>query len=246
MWLYAVALGWLAGIWYAARWDSPPMLYVGAACLALAALLLGRADRRLVLGSVFLLALTVGAVRMDRAFADELLHHARQGEMRMLGVVDEQRARGVYVVKVRAPAPGSVLVYAPGSKLRAGDLLQLRGTAVPEDQLEPYERGMARSTAAAVVLRRPGIQLLDFNQAGPFTRTLWGLRGYIAILLERHLPTMLSPVAEGLLLGGSVRLDPELRRAFRESGTSHILAASGYNISMLAALMLVLLRPMLG
>lgn len=244
--LYVTAAGWIAGLWYAARWDSPSVIYLAGALLALCALLVGRADRRLVLSSVFLLALTLGAVRMDRAFSGDLLHSVRGGSVGVLGVVAEQRARGVYLVDAREPAEGVVLVYSPGSKLRAGDLVRVRGSVVPDEHLEPYERGLARSTGAALVLRRPNVQLLDFNQADPFSRTLSELRAHVSVLLERHLPRSLSPVAEGLLLGGSVRMDPDIRRAFRESGTSHILAASGYNITVLAAMMLVLLRPLLG
>ncbi|MDQ3854881.1 MAG: M48 family peptidase, partial [Chloroflexota bacterium] len=56
--------GWLVGLWYGWRWDSPSPLYVLGALGSLGALLLGRSDRRLTLFAVFVLALTLGAGRM--------------------------------------------------------------------------------------------------------------------------------------------------------------------------------------
>lgn len=244
--LYAAAAGWLLGLWYAAVWTAAPAWYAAVGCLALAALLAGRADRRLVPLRVGVLALTLGAARMDRALSGELARLAG-ADVRLEGVVAEQRSRGVFLVDVRRPADGTALLsMGRGSKLRAGDLVRVRGEAIPEAEREPYEHGIARATGAALVFRRPRLDLLESGRSGPFQSALEGLRANVSLLLERHVPVRYAPVAEGLLLGGSLRLDPEIKAAFRASGTSHILAASGYNVSVLAGMLLVLLRPWLG
>ena len=52
-------------------------------------------------------------------------------------------------------------------------------------------------------------------------------------LIARHLSSRTAPVAQSLLLGSRVDLDRDVRRAFAESGTLHILAISGMNVGRL-------------
>ena len=245
--LYLGVAGWLSGLLYAARWDSPASAYAATAIAALGALLLGRADRRLVLAAVFVLALTLGAVRMDSALSGALREYAGRGEVQLRGVVAHQRSRGVYLLDVESPSKGTALLLTRrGSKLRLGDLLAVRGVAVPEAEREPFEKGLARATGAALVVRALRLEFLATGRGSRLSLALSGVRVRASLLLERHLPRRYSPVAEGLMLGGSLRLDPDVKLAFRRSGTAHVLAASGYNISIVAGLLLALLRPLLG
>lgn len=208
---------------------------------------MGRADRRLLFLATFLLSLTLGAARMDRALASDLARWAGRRDAEAQGVVLEQRGKGTYLVRVSEPARGVAILYArPGSKLRYGDLVGIRGTPVRDPQLEPYERGLARTTGAALVFREPAVDILDTDRAGRVGQTLSKLRFRLSLLLERHIPAEYSPLAEGLLLGGSLGLDPDLKEDFQRSGISHILAASGYNVTVFAWLLLVLLKPLLG
>jgi competence protein ComEC len=52
-------------------------------------------------------------------------------------------------------------------------------------------------------------------------------------LIARHLGGRTAPVAQSLLLGSRVDLDRDVRRAFAESGTLHVLAISGMNVGLL-------------
>ncbi|MBC8117830.1 MAG: ComEC/Rec2 family competence protein, partial [Candidatus Saccharimonas sp.] len=52
-------------------------------------------------------------------------------------------------------------------------------------------------------------------------------------LIARHLGERTAPVAQSLLLGSRVDLDRDVRRAFAESGTLHVLAISGMNVGLL-------------
>ncbi len=247
MLLYITVAGWLIGLLYAAYWESPGSAYAAIAIAALAALLLCRADRRLVLAASFILALTLGAVRMDTALSGALRQYAGRDNVHLRGVVEQQRSRGVYLLAVDAPAKGKALLLTRrGSKLRPGDLLDVRGKAVPVAEMEPFEKGLARATGAALVVRTPQLEFQDTGQGSRLSLVLSGVRTRASLLLERHLPRRYSPVAEGLMLGGSLRLDPDVKLAFQRSGTAHVLAASGFNVSIVAGMLLALLRPVLG
>ncbi len=72
-------------------------------------------------------------------------------------------------------------------------------------------------------------------------RTFWDwfavVRSHARRRAEKLIATRLShrtaPVAQSLLLGSRVDLDPDVRRAFAESGTLHVLAISGMNVGLL-------------
>ncbi len=61
-------------------------------------------------------------------------------------------------------------------------------------------------------------------------------------LIARHLSSRTAPVAQSLLLGSRVDLDRDVRRAFAESGTLHVLAISGMNVGLLWGWLWVLCR----
>lgn len=52
-------------------------------------------------------------------------------------------------------------------------------------------------------------------------------------LIARNLGARTAPVAQSLLLGSRIDLDRDVRRAFAESGTLHVLAISGMNVGLL-------------
>jgi competence protein ComEC len=56
--------------------------------------------------------------------------------------------------------------------------------------------------------------------------------------LERILPEPHAGFMTGLLFGGSSSLSPELKSDFATTGTSHILAASGFNVSLFSLVFL--------
>jgi len=65
--------------------------------------------------------------------------------------------------------------------------------------------------------------------------------------LQRILPEPYAGFVSGLLFGGSSSLSKETKETFSRTGTSHILAASGFNVSLFSVMLLsVLLSSPLG
>lgn len=73
-----------------------------------------------------------------------------------------------------------------------------------------------------------------------FLAGLLSVAGRFEASVERFLPEPESALAEGLLLGGEGRLPAGVKDSFRAAGLSHIVAVSGYNISIIAAYFLLL------
>jgi len=71
----------------------------------------------------------------------------------------------------------------------------------------------------------------------PFRRLQGKLRTRAEQMLHDHLSERTAPVGVALLLGTRTGIPEELRTAFAESGTMHILAISGSNVGILAGLL---------
>ncbi len=68
----------------------------------------------------------------------------------------------------------------------------------------------------------------------PFLRALFGFRGRFEEALSQSLPEPEAGLAKGLIIGGSRQLPDAVVADFRSAGLSHIVAVSGYNISIIA------------
>ncbi len=75
---------------------------------------------------------------------------------------------------------------------------------------------------------------------------LTGLRDGIADHIFAALPEPHGSLLVGILFGNRVKLDPTLVKNFQIVGLSHVIAVSGYNLTILGANLRTLLRPILG
>ena len=78
----------------------------------------------------------------------------------------------------------------------------------------------------------------DLRHAGP----LDPLRESLAEPLRRLIPEPESGIVRGIVLGERASVDADLATAFARSGTSHLLAISGFNMTLVAAAVAMLAR----
>jgi competence protein ComEC len=116
-----------------------------------------------------------------------------------------------------------------------------RGTL---ERLEPWESYEARRGAHAA---------LEAGQIRLTGRWRGGLAGVIDRIrrtaeqgVSAGLPPPQAALARGMVLGQDDALDEETREAFRASGLSHVLAASGQNVALLAVLAAALVMVLGG
>jgi competence protein ComEC len=78
----------------------------------------------------------------------------------------------------------------------------------------------------------------DLRHAGP----LDGLREALAEPLRRLVPEPEGGIVRGIVLGERAAVDADLATAFARSGTSHLLAISGFNMTLVATAVALLAR----
>lgn len=104
------------------------------------------------------------------------------------------------------------------------------------EQFDPefdYPMYLAKEGIGFVAEKCP-INRVDGGTEGRFRRGLSLARMFVTEAIAFRLPEPEAGLARGLLLGGSDELPDSVIEAFRTVGLSHIVAVSGYNISVLA------------
>jgi len=87
----------------------------------------------------------------------------------------------------------------------------------------------------------PQIQTLDGVAGLWVRRTLLDFRNKLGEQLIPYLPEPHLSLLAGIIWGGQADLPFELREAFRRTGTTHILAVSGFNVTTLTAILFTIL-----
>lgn len=139
-----------------------------------------------------------------------------------------------------------ILIDAPISSVgKIGD--RIRASCVLEEP-QPfdgfaYDRFLAAKSIYAIC--RVSYAPFTFTPAGPsigdkFYMTIGVIREFIDQRVRSILPEPQATLLLGLLMGEN-SFSETWKTAFRETGTSHIVAASGYNVAVVAELTLILL-----
>lgn len=116
-----------------------------------------------------------------------------------------------------------------------GDSVRLScAVSVPEEEWRMYYA----KEGIGLTCRSGSWEKLSGN--GSVAGRLIAIAGRFEESLTRSLPEPESSLATGLLLGGDGRLPAEVKDDFRAAGLAHIVAVSGYNISIIAGYFLLL------
>jgi competence protein ComEC len=138
-------------------------------------------------------------------------------------------------------------------QLAIGDLVEVMGVLVrPAEPSNPGDFDnrrwlRAQGLHATVAADHPGA-LRIVGRERTLVDWLTVIRAAVRRRAENLIATRLrprtAPVAQSLLLGSRVELDRDLRRAFAESGTLHVLAISGMNVGLLWGWLWILCRTL--
>ncbi len=108
-----------------------------------------------------------------------------------------------------------------------------------------YRRYLAiRQISATVTLSDASkVTLLQSGAAEPFIRAIvTPIRDYMSSVFEQRLPAEQAAVMKGFLIGDVRDISPEVYRRFKNTGTLHVLAASGANVGYVVATLLLGIR----
>ena len=254
MTLVYLALAWLVGIALGAAVPRPPLLWAVCALAGALTGAAGRRERALRVGGALLLAVALGALRLALSPLDASpLRDYRDGPpVTLVGVVDQaperQSTRLDLVLSVETAdsggqgaqrVSGRVLAQAPReAPYRYGDRLRLTGVLrTPQSQGSFSYRDYLLRRGIVGEMESPQIGLLGRNAGNPVQAALVALADRAEAAIHTLWPAPESALLAGILLGREQEIPDALAQAFNDTGTRHIIAISGFNITLLAGVL---------
>ena len=125
----------------------------------------------------------------------------------------------------------------------SGDRVRVRTELeLPEDfDGFAYREYLARQGVGAIGRPRSAEVVADASGAGAL---LAGTRGALLGGLNAIVPEPEAALGAGILLGVRASIAPEINDAFATAGLTHVVAISGWNIAIVAALVAAMARPL--
>jgi competence protein ComEC len=137
-----------------------------------------------------------------------------------------------------------LLVWMPrGIDAGSGDRLRVRTKVELAEDFEgfAYRDYLARQGVGAIGRPRSAEVVARASGVGAL---LAGMRGALLGGLNGLVPEPEAALGAGILLGVRASIAPEINDAFATAGLTHVVAISGWNIAIVAALVAALARPL--
>src|SRR5215208_1131216 len=146
------------------------------------------------------------------------------------------------------PVNGLILVRVSDNLVfHYGDILRLRGNlkTPPENEDFSYRDYLAAQHIHSY-MSSAEVTILPGNGGNPFSRVMYALKERSLNSIYRLFPDPESSLLAGILLGVDTGLTDKLQQAFKNTGTAHIIAISGFNMSIIAGLFITFFSRFLG
>ncbi len=251
-----LSCAWVLGIFLGSKFHLPWVL-----CLAGLAPLVLLAFSRKYKKLIILAGLGIAVLVAAAAYAYSSLYAVDEGRLRFYN------DQGTFEIKGRlASAPdvrdksaqltlsveairldtvwrdveGKVLVFVPRyPAYHYGDVLQVTGEIQTPPLLGDFDyRGYLEHQGIYTTMSYPQVEVLDTGQGFPPLAWIYSLRDRLAETLAEVLPEPQASLAQGIILGMRGNIPADLNSDFVRSGTAHLLAISGYNIGIMAGILL--------
>lgn len=255
MTLFYLAAAWVAGIALAGTAHPPWQLFPVLGFLAVIGLLLGWGERSVRLASASLLMTALGGGRLllatpsldSRSLA---AYNGVDGVTLEGVVVAEPDERDTYTnLRVRAErlalpdgtvrkVEGLVLVRVERYPRRNyGDRLRISGLLEPPPVYEAfsYRQYLARQGIYSLV-RHAHVDVLADGRVSTPLAYLFAFKRRAQAVIAEMLPEPQAALLTGILLGVESGIPDEVMADFQATGTSHIIAISGFNMTIVAGI----------
>lgn len=264
MTLLYLGCAWTIGILLAA-WLEPSLSVLGALLPAPAAgLILRRHHPRHRLVAGCLLFAVLGAARYVVAIPTFDEHHvatytdtrdvvlegivAGEPDVRDRSTNLRVAARRLQVDGAWRDVKGTVLVQAGRYPTRQyGDILRISGDLAtpPEFESFSYKDYLARQ-GVYTMMRRPRIVQVGQGEGNPVLAGIYALKVRAQTVIAAIFPEPEASLLTGILLGVERGIPEDVLEAFSKTNTTHIIAISGFNITILAGIFALVFGRLLG
>lgn len=130
---------------------------------------------------------------------------------------------------------GAYPAYAYGDKLEVKCQLE-----IPEN-IDGFDYRMyLAKDGIYYICKNPKIKLFSHSNGSKIYSTILKIKNKLQENIDRLMPAPESGLLSGLLLGGDDKLSKEVQENFSKTGLTHIVAVSGYNVTIIAEYLMLL------
>jgi competence protein ComEC len=135
----------------------------------------------------------------------------------------------------------------PNQTYHYGDIVRLRGKleTPPSNEDFSYQEYLARQGILSYISNAE-VTLLPGNAGNPIIAAAYALKEKALDNVYRLFPDPEASLLAGILLGVDSGLPGALQQAYKDTGTAHIIAISGFNISIIAGIFFLFFSRALG
>ena len=149
---------------------------------------------------------------------------------------------------ISIPTAGLLLARVEtGGEWQYGDHVALRSKlkTPPEDEEFSYRDYLAHQGIYAYMSSAEAIRL-EGGHGNPILSAIYALKGRALAMVYQLWPDPEASLMAGILLGVESGIPENVQVAFKNTGTSHIIVISGFNITIIAGLFVLLFSKLLG
>jgi len=253
--LICLSTAWLTGIYLGSKIALPwGIVFIGLIPLCLIPFLL-QYKKQLLLAGFCLFALLGGCIRLQSSLPvineQYLQFYNDRGTVEIQGIVctePESRnatsilqlsASEIQTEDTKREISGKTLMRVPRyQEYHYGDILKVTGKLETPPQFDDFDyRGYLAHQEIYSIINYPKIETLDTGQGFKPLAWIYSLRNRLAQSLSLALHEPQASLAQGILLGLRGNIPYSLNQALSETGTTHLLAISGLNISIVIGML---------
>lgn len=245
-----------------ARFTDPFSFYVAFLTLLILAALLFQKNKKFaigfLIGGCFLLGFWRYAASIPEINASHIGWYVGQ-EMRLRGLVvsepdprekitryrlgDVQRMENSKTGEYQTMAGKILLSARPLPAYRYGDVMETVCRLEKPEPIEGFDYAsyLARQDVYALCAFPESVRLIASDRGSWIQSRLFAAKARLTASIGRILPEPHASFLGGILYGARRSIPEDLSEAFRRTGTSHLIALSGYNISVVAGFILAIL-----
>lgn len=253
------AIAWLAGVWAASQFSALTTtfwLLIFAGGVLAGWINRNVRDWRLLFGLVAVMAL--GAARGSlEPRTSEIAAYNGLGGAQIEGTVIEPpdrrdvstglriQVQSVNTTGVPVPSSGLVLVDAPSlASASYGDVVRVSGRLRAPQEFDRFDYAdfLGRQGVFSQMDRVSEVAVITRGGGSPIVHAVSGLREGIGALFASLLPEPHAGILTAVVTGNEQSIAPSTRDAYAASGLSHLLAVSGFNMTLVAGFALAWIR----
>ena len=257
--LIYLTLSWIAGILFGKRFVWP-VAAILAPTLFILLLFKPHHWKRLLLLSLCFIAFSGGGFYLQfRQPSDDDKHvqfYNGNGQVEINGMLSRDPEVGDKTMRLRLSVSnitpkeyevsGNVLLIVPltasaNSTYKYGDVLRVTGKLEEPSKLDAFDyKGYLANQGIYSVMYRPKVETIGTDRGLKPLAWVYQLRGRLAETLTRLLPEPQASLAQGIVLGMRGNIPSSVNEEFVHTGTAHLLAISGVNLTIMAGILVSL------